>query len=68
MREQLRQGVAQIKLCVGGGVASEYDPIDSTQYTFEEISAAVQAAGDCNTYVMTHAYHPKVKIANLRLL
>ena len=32
-REQLRQGATQLKLMAGGGVASNYDPIDVMQYT-----------------------------------
>jgi imidazolonepropionase-like amidohydrolase len=43
-REQLRQGASQIKLMAGGGVASPYNPIESTQYTEPEIRAPVEAA------------------------
>ena len=43
-REQLRAGASQIKLMAGGGVASPYNPIESTQYTEPEIRAAVEAA------------------------
>jgi imidazolonepropionase-like amidohydrolase len=43
-REQLRHGASQIKLMAGGGVASPYNPIESTQYTEPEIRAAVEAA------------------------
>src|SRR5262245_23890978 len=32
VREQLRQGVDQIKIMVSGGVASPYDPLDSKQF------------------------------------
>ncbi len=58
-REQLMLGVSQVKLAAGGGVASAYDPIDVTQYTEEELSAAVEAAEDWNTYVAVHAYTPR---------
>ena len=58
-RENLRMGASQIKLMAGGGTSSEYDPIDVTQYTLDEMKAAVEAAGDWNTYVMVHAYTPK---------
>jgi imidazolonepropionase-like amidohydrolase len=40
----------------GGGVMSDYDPIDSLQPSPEEIRAAVQAASDWGTYVLAHAY------------
>jgi len=55
-REQLRRGASQIKLMVGGGVASPYNPIESTQYTEPEIHAAVEAADNWGTYVTVHAY------------
>ncbi|MBJ7438001.1 MAG: amidohydrolase family protein [Sphingopyxis sp.] len=58
-RENLRFGASQIKLMAGGGTSSDYDPIDVTQYTFEEMKAAADAAADWNTYVMVHAYTPR---------
>ena len=59
VREQLMLGASQIKLMAGGGVTSSYDPIDTVQYTEEELAAGVQAAGDWNTYVMVHVYTPR---------
>jgi imidazolonepropionase-like amidohydrolase len=53
-RENLRMGAAQIKIATGGGVSSVYDPLDVSQYTKEEIEAAVAAAEQFNTYVATH--------------
>lgn len=38
------------------GTASDYDPVDVTQYTLDEMKAAVEAAQDWNTYVTVHAY------------
>lgn len=58
-RENLRFGASQIKLMAGGGTSSAYDPIDVTQYTFDEMKAAVDAAEDWGTYVMVHAYTPR---------
>ncbi len=55
-REQLRQGATQIKLMAGGGVSSNYDPLDVTQYTPAEFKAAVSAAKNWGTYVTVHAY------------
>ncbi|WP_455387844.1 amidohydrolase family protein [Petrachloros mirabilis] len=54
-REVLRMGASQIKAMAGGGVASYYDPLDVTQYTFEEAKAIVDVAKTWNTYVMIHA-------------
>lgn len=56
VREQFMHGASQIKVMAGGGVASDYDPLDVTQYTPEEMRAAVQAAENWNTYVTVHAY------------
>jgi imidazolonepropionase-like amidohydrolase len=58
-REQLRHGASQIKLMAGGGVASPYNPIESTQFTEPEIRAAVEAADNWGTYVTVHAYTPR---------
>jgi imidazolonepropionase-like amidohydrolase len=55
-REQLMQGASQIKLAAGGGVSSNYDPIDVSQYTEAEFRAAVDAAENWGTYVTVHAY------------
>ena len=55
-RENLRFGASQIKLMAGGGTSSAYDPVDVTQYTFDEMRAAVESAEDWGTYVTVHAY------------
>jgi IS30 family transposase len=44
---------------VGGGYASPTDPIESTQFSFDEIKAAVDAAEDFGTYVAVHVYTPR---------
>ena len=53
-REALRMGASQIKAMGGGGVASLYDPLDVTEYTFEEMKAIVDVANTWNTYVAIH--------------
>jgi imidazolonepropionase-like amidohydrolase len=58
-REQLALGASQIKLMAGGGVSSNYDPLDVTQYTVAELRAAVEAAENWGTYVTVHAYTPR---------
>jgi imidazolonepropionase-like amidohydrolase len=55
-REQLMLGASQIKLAAGGGVASNFDPIDVSQYTEPEFRAAVDCAENWGTYVTVHAY------------
>ncbi len=56
VREQLRQGADHIKIMVSGGVASPYDPLESLQYTLDEIRAAVEEAATFGKYVCAHAY------------
>jgi imidazolonepropionase-like amidohydrolase len=58
-REQLALGASQDKLMAGGGVSSNYDPLDVTQYTVPELRAAVEAAENWGTYVTVHAYTPR---------
>ncbi|MBO9448093.1 amidohydrolase family protein [Ruegeria sp. R14_0] len=57
-RENLRLGASQIKIAAGGGYSSPTDPLMSTQFTFEEMKAAADAATDFGTYVTMHAYTP----------
>lgn len=59
VRENLRFGAAFIKMMAGGGTSSAYDPIDVTQYTLDEMKAAVEAAEDWGTYITVHAYTPR---------
>lgn len=56
VRETLKRGASHIKLTAEGGISSSYDPIDVSQYTEEEIHAAVEAAADWGTYVTVHAF------------
>ncbi len=55
-REQLMFGACQLKIMAGGGVTSLYDPLDSLQYSEQEIKAVVGAAADWGTYVCAHVY------------
>jgi len=59
VRENLMKGAAFIKVMAGGGVASPSDPLDVSQYTLEEMAAAVEVAQSWNTYVTVHAYSAK---------
>lgn len=55
-REQLRMGASQVKLAISGSVSGINDPLDTTQFTLEEIKAAVAAAENWGTYVTVHGY------------
>ncbi|WP_374624441.1 amidohydrolase family protein [Pandoraea sp.] len=59
VREEIQKGATQIKLMASGGVASPVDPIANTQYSEDEIRAAVAEAEAAQTYVMAHAYTPR---------
>ena len=56
VRDELRKGADLIKIMVSGGVASPRDPLEATQFTREEIAAAVGEATAWGTYVASHAY------------
>jgi imidazolonepropionase-like amidohydrolase len=55
-REEIRRGASHIKIMLSGGVASPTDRVDSTQFSLEEIRAAVEEAEAANLYVTGHAY------------
>src|SRR5689334_13166028 len=50
VRDEVRKGATHIKLMVSGGIASPTDRINSTQYSAEEIRAAVDEAEAANIY------------------
>jgi imidazolonepropionase-like amidohydrolase len=56
VREEIKRGAAHIKLMLSGGVASPTDRVDSTQFSLDEIRAAVEEAEAANIYVLGHAY------------
>lgn len=56
VRDEIRRGADHIKLMLGGGVASPTDRVDSTQFSVDEIRAAVEEAQAANRYVLGHAY------------
>ncbi len=55
-RQELRQGARFIKIMANGGVGSPTDPVAWIGYTADEMTAAVQEAGDAQTYVAAHLY------------
>lgn len=58
-RHNLRDGSDFLKMHVSGGVATPSDPLESVQYTHEEIAVAVVEAQHRQTYVSAHAYSPE---------
>lgn len=56
VRNELRKGADQIKIMVSGGISSPHDPLESDQYSPDEIRTAVEEAERHGTYVMAHAY------------
>ena len=61
-RHLLKEGSDFLKVHVSGGVATPTDPLESIQYTPEEISTAVTEARHRGTYVAAHAYVPEAII------
>lgn len=58
-REQLMKGASQIKITAGGGVASQYDPLESLQFTEDEM----RAAGDAKKYTDPKAVAAQKQVA-----
>jgi imidazolonepropionase-like amidohydrolase len=56
-RNAFRRGATQIKVCVSGGVVSLTDRLEDTQFTVEELRAAVDEARARETYVTAHAHN-----------
>ncbi len=55
-REEIRKGAHFIKIMAAGGISSPTDRITSTQFSEEEIVAAVEEAEAAETYVAAHVY------------
>jgi imidazolonepropionase-like amidohydrolase len=55
-RKLIRGGASQVKIMVGGGVASDFDPLYADTMSEDEIKAIVDAAADFGTYACAHAY------------
>lgn len=58
-REALRRGADQIKVMASGGAMSPADELDHTQFSVEELRAAVDVAQSAGSYVLAHAYGPR---------
>lgn len=56
VREELRKGADHIKIMASGGIASENDPLDSVQFSTEELAAITDEARRWGSYVCAHAY------------
>jgi imidazolonepropionase-like amidohydrolase len=57
VRRNFAEGASQIKIMIGGGISSEKGPLFASQYTDDEIRAAVEEAAVRDTYVAAHVYH-----------
>ena len=55
-RWNFRHGAAFAKIMAGGGVASEFDPLEIIEYTQAEMEAIVSICNDNKTYATIHAY------------
>ena len=55
-REEIKEGADFIKVMANGGVSSPTDPIVFLGFSREELAAAVEEAGNADTYVSAHLY------------
>lgn len=63
-RDQIFKGASQIKIFGGGGASSLFDPLDTIQYTREELRAIVETVTNYGSYVCSHIHAgPAMKIA-----
>lgn len=56
-RQNFRDGATFLKVMVGGGVASAFDPLESITISPAELRAAVEVAEQFDSYVCIHVYH-----------
>jgi imidazolonepropionase-like amidohydrolase len=54
---QMRQGAHFLKMFTSGAVSGLYDPLDISEYSFDEIKAAADEAKRWNTYLAVHSYN-----------
>lgn len=64
-RNAFRRGATQIKVCTSGGVVSLTDSLEDTQFTVEELRAAVIEAQARGTYVTAHAHNVRAILNGL---
>ncbi|SDJ28466.1 Imidazolonepropionase [Ferrimonas sediminum] len=63
-RDQIFMGASQIKVFGGGGASSLFDPLETIQYTREELRAIVETVANYGSYVCSHIHAgPAMKIA-----
>lgn len=55
-RENVRRGADFIKIMCGGGCASPTQGPETSQYTLDELKAAVEVAESVGSYVASHSY------------
>lgn len=55
-RDILRSGASHLKIFGSGSVTGAHDPLDVTEYTFEELQAIVKEAEHWGTYATIHGY------------
>lgn len=56
-RLQFRKGACFLKMYTSGAVSGVYDPLDISEYSFDEIKAAADECKRWNTYLAVHCYN-----------
>ncbi|MFG1888766.1 amidohydrolase family protein [Micromonospora sp. NPDC049051] len=54
-RQQIRAGADLIKVCISGGIAGEFESIDTPQLLDDELAAVIRVAHDWGRKVTAHA-------------
>ena len=55
-RLQFRKGASFLKMAVSGSIEGVYDPLEISEFSFEEIKAAADEAKRWKTYLAVHTY------------
>ncbi|MBM4891666.1 amidohydrolase family protein [Vibrio parahaemolyticus] len=58
-RDVFRSGATHLKIFGSGSITGAHDPLDVTEYTYDELKAIVTEAENWGTYAAIHAYSDK---------
>ena len=64
-RLQFRHGASFLKMAVSGSIEGVYDPLEISEFSFDEIKAAADEAKRWNTYLAVHTYNDAATVQAL---
>ncbi len=59
VRDNYALGSHFTKIMISGGITSKRDPLHATQYTNDELSAAIEVAKSYGSYATAHVFHDR---------